>query len=52
MHRIHGIDRPDRRAEAGTWIGVPFQGRGYNLESKAALATYAFQHLELARSSS
>ncbi len=46
---IHGIDRPNRRAEAGTWIGVPFQGRGYNLESKAALATFAFDHLELAR---
>lgn len=46
---ISSIDRPNRRAEAGTWIGVPFQGHGYNLESKAALLTFAFEHLELAR---
>ena len=46
---ISGIDRANRRAEAGTWIGVPFQGHGYNFESKAALATFAFEHLELAR---
>jgi len=46
---VHGIDRPNRRAEVGTWIGVPFQGAGYNLESKAAVAAFAFEHLELER---
>lgn len=46
---ISGIDRPNRRAEAGTWIGTPFQGAGYNLESKAALAVFAFEHLDLER---
>ena len=46
---LSGIDRPNRRAEVGTWIGVPFQGRGYNLEAKAALATLAFEQLDLAR---
>ena len=46
---LTGIDRANRRAEVGTWIGVPFQGRGYNLEAKAALATFAFRELELSR---
>jgi ribosomal-protein-alanine N-acetyltransferase len=46
---IHGIDRPNRRAEVGTWIGVPFQGSGYNVECKAAIAVFAFSHLELER---
>lgn len=46
---ITAIDRPNRRAEVGTWIGLQFQGRGYNLASKAAVAVFAFEHLELAR---
>lgn len=46
---ISSIDRPNRRAEVGTWIGVPYQGTGINLPAKAALATFAFEHLELAR---
>jgi RimJ/RimL family protein N-acetyltransferase len=46
---ISSIDRPNRRAEVGTWIGVPHQGRGFNLASKAAVATFAFEHLDIAR---
>lgn len=46
---ISSIDRPNRRAEVGTWLGLPFQGRGYNLPAKAALVVFAFEHLELAR---
>lgn len=46
---ISAIDRPNRRAEVGTWIGVPYQGAGYNLASKAAVAAVAFDHLDLAR---
>ena len=46
---LSGIDRPNRRAEVGTWIGAPYQGRGYNLPAKAALAALAFKHLDLAR---
>lgn len=46
---LSSIDRPNRRAEVGTWIGVPFQGAGYNVPAKAALATFAFEHLDLAR---
>lgn len=46
---IWGIDRPNRRAEVGTWIGLPFQGSGYGYESKAAVAVFAFEHLELRR---
>lgn len=46
---LTGIDRPNRRAEVGSWLGLPFQGGGYNLPAKAALATFAFDHLELAR---
>ena len=46
---ITGIDRANRRAEVGTWLGLPFQGRGFNLPAKAAIATFAFEHLDLAR---
>lgn len=46
---ISSIDRPNRRAEAGTWIGVPHQGSGYNLAAKAALASVAFELLDLER---
>lgn len=46
---LHGIDRANRRAEVGTWIGVPFQGAGYNREAKAAVAVFAFDHLGLER---
>ncbi|MCW2925115.1 MAG: GCN5-related N-acetyltransferase [Thermoleophilia bacterium] len=46
---ISGIDRTNRRAEVGTWIGTAFQGAGYNRPTKAALATFAFEHLELER---
>jgi RimJ/RimL family protein N-acetyltransferase len=46
---ISSIDRPNRRAEVGTWIGVPHQGGGFNLPAKAAVATVAFEQLELAR---
>jgi ribosomal-protein-alanine N-acetyltransferase len=46
---ITGIDRTNRRAEAGSWLGLPFQGGGFNLPAKAALVTFAFEQLELAR---
>ncbi len=46
---ISCIDRPNHRAEVGTWIGTPFQGGGYNLASKAAVAVVAFDLLDLAR---
>lgn len=46
---ITGIDRPNLRAEVGTWLGVPHQGFGYNRPLKAAVATFAFDVLELAR---
>ncbi|MCW2928428.1 MAG: acetyltransferase [Thermoleophilia bacterium] len=43
------IDRANARAEVGSWLGVPHQGRGYNLPAKSALATFAFGELELNR---
>lgn len=46
---ISSIDRPNRRAEVGTWIGVPFQRQGFNLPAKAAVASVAFEQLDLAR---
>lgn len=46
---ISNIDRPNRRAEVGTWLGLEFQGHGYNLQTKAAVATFAFEHLQLER---
>jgi RimJ/RimL family protein N-acetyltransferase len=46
---ISSIDRPNRRAEVGTWIGIPFQRSGRNLHAKAAVATVAFELLDLTR---
>jgi ribosomal-protein-alanine N-acetyltransferase len=46
---ITGIDRPNRRAEVGTWLGLPFQGRGFNVPAKAAIVSFAFRELGLAR---
>lgn len=46
---ISAIDRANRRAEAGTWIGLPFQGRGFNRPAKAAVLAFAFEVLQLAR---
>ncbi len=46
---ISSIDRVNRRAEVGTWIGVPHQGHGFNLPAKACVATFAFEHLDIAR---
>lgn len=46
---ISSIDRTNRRAEVGTWIGLPYQGCGYNLPAKAAVAAVAFELLGLHR---
>ncbi|MEO6866454.1 MAG: GNAT family protein [Gaiellales bacterium] len=46
---IMNIDRPNRRAEVGTWLGLPFQGQGFYRPARAALATFAFEQLELER---
>lgn len=46
---ISNIDRPNRRAEVGSWIGIPFQRTGINLHAKAAVATAAFELLDIAR---
>jgi RimJ/RimL family protein N-acetyltransferase len=46
---LTAIDRVNRRAEVGTWLGLQFQGAGFNLPAKAALVTFAFEHLDLAR---
>jgi ribosomal-protein-alanine N-acetyltransferase len=34
-----------RRANAGLWIGEPFQGRGYGTQTIGALAAYGFNRL-------
>jgi ribosomal-protein-alanine N-acetyltransferase len=46
---LSSIDRPNRRAEVGTWIGIPFQHTGINLHAKAAVATVAFELLDIDR---
>ncbi len=46
---ISSIDRANRRAEVGTWIGVPFQRSGYNRHAKAAIFWYAFREVGLER---
>lgn len=45
---IH-IDRANRCAEVGSWIGIPHQGRGYNVPSKAAVFALAFDILGIQR---
>jgi RimJ/RimL family protein N-acetyltransferase len=43
-----GIE-PDRTAEMGYWIGVPFWGRGYATEAAQALLDFGFRDLGLTR---
>ena len=44
-------DPPDRRAELGYWIGVPYWGRGVATEAATAILRFAFapEHLDLNR---
>lgn len=46
---LNVIDRVNRRAEVGTWIGLPFQGAGYYRPARGAIATFAFRELDVAR---
>jgi RimJ/RimL family protein N-acetyltransferase len=41
------IDRGDGTCHIGTWIGVPFWGRGYNEASKIAILKMAFDKLNM-----
>jgi [ribosomal protein S5]-alanine N-acetyltransferase len=43
------IDREQRRAEMGYWIGLPFWGKGYCTEAARALLDYGFRELDLNR---
>jgi ribosomal-protein-alanine N-acetyltransferase len=54
VHAEHGpigvtglseLSRRDRRATVGTWFGRPYWGSGSNPESKALIASLAFEHL-------
>ena len=46
---ISSIDRTNRRAEVGTWLGVRHQGAGLNLPIKAAVFQLGFGQLGLER---
>jgi RimJ/RimL family protein N-acetyltransferase len=46
---LSSIDPVNRRAEVGTWIGVPYQRTGLNEHAKAAVFAYAFRDLGLTR---
>lgn len=46
---VSSIDRANRRAEIGTWIGVPYQRSGFNRHAKAAIFWYAFREVGLER---
>lgn len=46
---LMNIDRANSRAEVGSWLGVVHQGTGVNVPTKAAVATFAFDELELRR---
>ena len=41
--------KPDRIAEIGYWIGVPYWGRGYASEAGAELVRYGFEECDLLR---
>jgi ribosomal-protein-alanine N-acetyltransferase len=43
------LARRDGRATVGTWFAAPWWGSGANRESKAMIATLAFEHLGLDR---
>jgi RimJ/RimL family protein N-acetyltransferase len=43
------LDLPNRSAELGYWIGVPYWGHGYATEAARALIAYGFRALDLAR---
>ena len=46
---ISGIEWTHRRAELGTWIGIPWQGKGFNIPAKAAMFAFGFSVLQLHR---
>lgn len=43
------IELPQRRAELGYWIGVPYWGRGYATEAVRAMLEFGFRRLSLHR---
>jgi len=43
------IELPQRRAELGYWVGVPYWGRGYATEAVRAMIAYGFDKLSLQR---
>lgn len=43
------LHMPDRRAELGYWIGVPYWNRGYATEAARAMLAFGFERLELHR---
>jgi RimJ/RimL family protein N-acetyltransferase/mannose-6-phosphate isomerase-like protein (cupin superfamily) len=43
------LDLPNRAAELGYWIGVPYWGRGHATEATRAVLAYGFRSLGLAR---
>jgi len=43
------INRQDRRAEMGYWMGKPFWDRGYTTEAARALLAFGFNELDLNR---
>jgi [ribosomal protein S5]-alanine N-acetyltransferase len=43
------VSARDRRATVGTWVGRAFWGSGANRESKALIASLAFEHLGFER---
>ncbi len=47
--RYMEIDIDNRVVEIGTWIGLPYQREGFNLESKYLLLKHAFERLNVVR---
>jgi RimJ/RimL family protein N-acetyltransferase len=43
------IELPQRRAELGYWVGVPYWGRGFATEAARAMIEFGFRRLSLHR---
>jgi RimJ/RimL family protein N-acetyltransferase len=49
MIGLRNINRQDKNAELGYWVGKPYQGRGYAAEAIRLILKFAFKELRLVR---
>lgn len=49
MIGLRNINRQDKNAEVGYWVGTSYQGRGYATEALQLILSFAFRRLRLVR---